>query len=390
MKISIKNSEINIGATIFYAISLLFVMEIPYLNYVLPKWTTIQMFLQLIVFFLFVFRAIQKTKISKIQWAIWIFCGIYILSTVINGGNILGCFSETLNTITLSIMFEYGIKHNKKELITAACLYFSIIFLINFATIVLVPQGLYGTSNLLYSTRENWFLGYRNVHIVFIQSYIMWNSIRIIGKHKRIYKTIYLIYAWSAVSLLIADSQTSLIGVMISMILLPILQFRSNRINNIITYGIAYLAIWFSIVMFRIQDRFAEFITGMTGRSATFTGRTFIWDDTISFIKKNPIIGYGKEENTVRQLKAITVKAAHGHNQILEILYRTGIVGIIVYMYIYSLSIKKLYQYRENDNSKLLSSLVISSLIMCLTEYYSIVFIFPLLVVAYNIDRVTK
>lgn len=73
----------------------------------------------------------------------------------------------------------------------------------------------------------------------------------------------------------------------------------------------------------------------------TFTSRTFIWQHTLNKSLESPIVGhgYGISRLTMGEVPNVYFDVAHCHNELLEVFFNTGVLGLIpiLAMFIYSL-----------------------------------------------------
>ena len=123
-------------------------------------------------------------------------------------------------------------------------------------------------------------------------------------------------------------------------------------------------------MIFRLQNLFEFLIVDVLHRNLTLTDRVFIWDCVIEYIKHKPLFGYGYEYKSIRLLKTNPI-SYHAHNQILEIIYQTGFLGLICISLIVYESIKSLNKYKSYKLSKFLILSLFILLIMMLTEAYA-------------------
>ena len=128
----------------------------------------------------------------------------------------------------------------------------------------------------------------------------------------------------------------------------------------------------------------------MLHKDLTFTGRTYIWDYVLKLIEKRKIIGYGLEDSNFRLSKSTIWQSYHAHDQFLEITYKGGIVGLIIYIMILLKSFKKVYSLRMYKISKFISIVIFSYLIMMLTEFYAFDTYMYIFIFCYNIDCLIK
>ena len=148
--------------------------------------------------------------------------------------------------------------------------------------------------------------------------------------------------------------------------------------------------LFFSIVIFRVQNLFSYLIVNILHKDLTFTNRTGIWDRTIAYINKSILFGSGLEPSTIRSTKNNFIYGINAHNFILEIMYQGGILALISFVAILISACKKLYKYKNNMVSKVVSFVIFVLFLMMITEYYNIQFIFIVLVFAFNIEYIIK
>lgn len=339
--------------------------------------------------FLFVFYMILKNnKVSKIIYFISIYFIILLFTTILNNGDFNNSLNIVFRVISLCLIVDYGIKKNPREFLNALEFILYILIVINFFSLFLFPKGMYIDAS---GYKDNWFLGYKNILILFILPALCVSYINAFYKYGKLKKRNYLLLIVSLISLFIADSSTSLIGIALFVILYMFKNiFKKANFLNIKFYALSSLVLFFSVVIFKIQSYFAFIIENIFHRDVTLTGRTYIWNYVIDFIKSKPILGYGIENSIVRLNKTNYLRTYHAHNQFLEVVYQTGIIGVISMMVIIYKSFKELYIYRDNNISKILSITIFIFSIMMLTEAYSYEYFMYLFVLCYNIKYLIK
>ena len=123
-----------------------------------------------------------------------------------------------------------------------------------------------------------------------------------------------------------------------------------------------------------ILDRF---LTTVLGRSSDFTGRDKIWLETLRMIKEKPIIGYGYRPPIYAHNDFGDV-FPHAHNQILQRLLATGVIGLLQFVVFHVEMIRKI-DLEENSIGRIL--MIATVFAICLTyisEAYKKFFIFYL------------
>ena len=277
-------------------------------------------------------------------------------------------------------MYNYCIIKYQKIFLKSNIIYFTILLIINLITIVLYPKGLYINA---VNAWANWFLGYKNAFILFIIPNIaMSHYLDIINNKKISYTTIFIIII-SLITALLIDSSTGLVGIII--LLLGILlekKLTKIKLFNFKTIIFIYLAFFFLIIVFRMQNIFAIIIENVLNRDLNFTNRIYIWDTALKYIKDSIYFGYGFESSAIRIIKFNYMQAVTCHNQLLDLLYQCGFVGVSI-ISCTLVELNKGIKRITNLKLKTLSLVVLLTyFIMMLSEYYSFnnyIFIFTII-----------
>jgi len=166
---------------------------------------------------------------------------------------------------------------------------------------------------------------------------------------------------------------------------------NKKEIFNSKTYFFAYIISFIGIVILRVQDAFSFIIVKVLGKKLTFSSRTDAWDKAIYYIKQRFFIGYGREENAWIAAKLGEKPFVHAHNTILDVLYKGGIMSLIMFGIMLTLPINQLYKYRKFRLTKLMSVILFCILIMMNfeTRQESAV-LYIALISCYNISCILK
>lgn len=333
---------------------------------------------------------IKNKYISKIILYILLYFLILLVPTILyNFSNLENYVKLLIPTLGLSIVFDYGLKYKTKSFLISNKILLLLLLIINFITIIIYPNGMYIGVGSGYA--DNWFLGYRNNHILYVLPYVIISITLSIFSKDKISKMAMIDTVFGLVSLIIARSSTSIVGLFLLLLYIALEKYISkNSLLNIKNYIITYTILFFSIIIFRIQYLFKFLIVDILGKDITFTNRVYIWDYVLKFIKSKPILGYGYELGEKRYLKTELYRSYHAHNQILEIIYKSGFVGFMFFILIFIDIFKKIYKLKETKIASFFSFSVFTLLIMMLTEAYSFEYFIYLLVLFNHVDILVK
>lgn len=355
-----------------------FIYENESLNELVNMLCIIISFISLILYFWY-------KKTDKLVLAVMLFFFTLFFSTIINNKSIvyfmkiyvplIGCI------LYLNMMQKYSINKFVRNL--SVFLYSMII--LNFISVLL------GNTN---EFERMYFLGYDNSFAPFISisSIILaYFSLWKYGKLKSKYWFINIITIVSCF-MITSSNATFIAFLLIIFDMFMIFKLYNKKFVaknlNLKNYLIFSLVIFILIVLLRFQDFFSYIIIDVLNRDLTFTGRTFIWDRTIEFIKQNLIVGYGVEDF---ELRTFTKGIFHAHSNYLNILLEGGIISFMVYLNIFRVIWDKI----KNNISKIsiivLSFGVLIFFVMSTIEYYSRNYIlYILLFILYYEDVIWK
>lgn len=324
---------------------------------------------------------LKKKFITKFNIYIIIMQVVIVLACLLNHNLNMTTLKVSIESIMLSMFVSYGFKYSFKNIITALKYILTTLILINFITICLFPGGMYvNTSSRMTA---NYFLGIDNIHILYILPF--WFCIYLEKKIYNKFNCITLIVLlMSVLSIIMCWSATTIIGAsIIGGYFLISKIINSKKIFNPITYAITYAFIWIEVIFFNIQKYFSFIIETLLKKNLSFTGRVKIWNLSIRRIIKKPFLGYGVENDALRN---IVINGSHAHNFILEMLYQGGIVLLSVFIFISYLVIKKLQKFYEHPFSKFFSIALFSFFIMMIMEAYTISFVLFIMTFCYYVD----
>lgn len=121
------------------------------------------------------------------------------------------------------------------------------------------------------------------------------------------------------------------------------------------------------IAVFRLYDVFEFFIVGVLGKSMTLTNRTVIWDRSIDAISSNPIFGVGTGDDFY--LFSV-LGTNHSHNMFLEIMFRSGLIGFVLFLVLLYLIGRKVVAARYEPTTQILVASFLCLLVLCVFDFY--------------------
>lgn len=286
----------------------------------------------------------------------WFLCGSTLLNYI--RGNPVNIKNGILNFSIIGgliLLTETGLQRHTRVFLYSFMLVGTITSLINAFTIfaygyeggmreITMEFGRYTSENYFFFAEDNatFFWTWPVMVITWIY-YFRYNKRRkmlIWASFFSVITIISYIYMWSMMAMMAVISE----GIILIIMYHGIKRYKTQKVitimsgnrkihvGSIFTFNKAVLSgIIASILLVftRFLSRFTSLIEGTLQKSITLSGRTNIWERAIFRILVSPIIGYGNESVEMSTAK---LGINHTHNFILEILYRGGIIGLLLFM----------------------------------------------------------
>lgn len=194
------------------------------------------------------------------------------------------------------------------------------------------------------------------------------------------------------ITIIATKSVTSIFAIVIFFLIIFIGKFiKKKRFVLKICYIIVYV-IWIIFFTFIIKGKFINnFSSLFINKSSTLSGRTIIWEKSLYFIKKNPVLGYGYDntligDTTNYSMQYENVFPNDTHNSIIFMLLSSGILGTVVLIYIITKTLNRSLLVVEKDEKYFyILAYITAILIRGLTEscfhYPHLIFVLYLIII---------
>ena len=319
--------------------------------------------LQIFMFFICMIKYtlfLKRNKKISFIFLITVFWGIFILSTFLNGhGKMHEAIEPLITTFSLCSIYIVNLKKNE-EFIDIASFYFKLLIYINFVTILIFPNGLYLVEG---NVNAHYFLGHRNNSVEYILPALLFSIMKDFNKKGKYSVSTFLLLIASVLSVILTWSANAILVLffVIAVLFIP-LKDRINKCLNIANFSIAYIVLFFSIIVFKLQNHFEWLIVGILHRSLDFTNRVRIWDKTLYWINKSFILGYGFENSEYKELKIYHPNSCH--NYLLDFMYMGGIAMVLVLVLIIILTAIKIKKAKDNKICKIIEMFILAYFIL--------------------------
>lgn len=343
-----------------------------------------------LLFFYLLFKHVTLKIFNKGLFFQLLFFGAIAVPTLAYSGDTRSLCIVVMQVMALSLYANYGCFIYGVDFLRLTGLVYFIYAIINLATMILLPNGLFA----LEAAEHSWFLGHKNTLIKYLLPGVYSIGLSaLINKSKFDFLTILYMFITIATTI-IGGSSTSIVALTI-LALCWLFKSKQLKINKLITFyaPLIYNLIFFVfIVVLRMQDRFAYLIENILGKQLTLTGRTGLWDRILLNIAYHPLNGYGLEYSETIQAR-LNYWNVSAHNIVADYLYEGGICCIIIFVILFVVIKKRLdrlngeYElvYIFNNIMFLAFSIVWSTDTFVRTN---IQWIFFMLIIAYNLPSI--
>lgn len=349
--------------------------RIPVLEMTIDVWRGVSF--AIMVFWLVITR--RKISLVVALAAVWQFS--ILVSTMMHHGEIYKCIVTAFSM--LSIMLLYDVASKEDEIFLSSQLFcFELVIYVNLLTELLYPNGMYVANSFPYA--PNWFLGYYNGYTKYCVPALMfaWLYKEKSGKKLRTYLLTGGILL-SAILVFAGGFALSLL----CMILVFLFFKNRTRIFNYINYWLIHIFFFFFIFVLKLQNLFSWLVDDLLGKMVSLLSRMDIWEQTLVYIRKSPLIGYGVQATATRVAEYHSTWKIHAHNMLLELLYQGGFIGLGLWICIVIVAGRKLMRYGYTMESKIISVAFLGWCIATLVEPFTTPFLMGMFVIAYRSNR---
>ena len=250
--------------------------------------------------------------------------------------------------VAVVMLVSMLVHRRPKELLAGVLLAACGLSVCNVVSMVLFPGGVYAAEFYFYDNRN---AAYQNSFLSLACSLLLDYAFR-----KRFsLRSLMVFVVVIAQTLLSGSATTSLAMLFLVASLLAIQKKRMRGFFNGLTMLVGSGILFLLVVVVRIENHMGPFIAGVFGKSITFSGRTPIWDLAFTLLDgQHVVFGYGVSGN--EYLIINQVHYYHTHNIYLDVLFTSGLIGLMLMLCLLGLTAIRLYKCRHNISVAVLSS----------------------------------
>lgn len=247
-------------------------------------------------------------------------------ATFLVGGKFVE-WGAMMNTFGI-VLFTYTcLAYSEKSFYNGASIALGTYVVINFATVVLFPGGVYRTAvydmNFFLSYRTAWLPVYLFSSVVVLMNYIKYRSKLTVAWAIIVMASIFIsmILVWTATGLFC-------FGLALLVYIFCKIFKRGKPINMGIIIAVEAV-VFVMLAIIRQQEKFSFILVDLLQKDLTLTERTRIWDNAIQSISKHPLLGIGGVDDEIKT-RILGFGATHAHNFYLSAVFQYGFVGLIL------------------------------------------------------------
>ena len=325
------------------------------LGFTFPLSISISSILIILLAILLLFQEDIRGKIKKLLSSKWMLSILALLFLYYISPLFFGLFTDTswvLKRVSLLLILPilYSFSFSQKTINLSVIAFLCSMFLSSVIALADNYEIIQFTKNWTWSA----FLQYTE-HNVFLAIALLLSFYTLFRVKLSLFnRNILLVFILTFLfSLFTEGGKAGQLVFIISIILFFIFHFKYKR--TLMFFSVLSIFI-FSVVIYHsspiVKKRFTHEIKSIRSAEPSFRNNLFIY--SVDLIQENPIIGYGTGSFTdvfkeVNKSTKRTVDYSHKtpHNNYLYIWFELGIIGLIVFMFIFYFQIKELLQKKD-------------------------------------------
>lgn len=307
-------------------------------------------------------------KISAFLIVTAVFNLLFLISTYVNQGDLKKALIYVINIIGVCILTELAVKFSFPAFLKAVFYLLSGLLVLHLISQFVFPNGIVLTD---YYSNACYFMGIDNR----MAPYLFLELLVTILYSEFFYRRI----TWPAlgmlavVSLIILKSWSASALVGWAIFVLFLVLFYRRKLGRFFQFGVlsaAYIVIFVSFVVLRLQNLLSFIIVDVLHKDLTFTHRTEFWDVALSHIRDHWLLGMGVPWEKGHVWSDYYLKFYNGHNIVLELLLVGGSLLLIAFLAVLFFCGRRVMSARPHPWASLVSAVLFSFFMVMLLETY--------------------
>lgn len=312
----------------------------------------------------------KKVTISMFTKGMICYELIYVLITIYRNGNLSQSVIVAATVIGELILFEIAIKKGQKnfaDFLNLICRILSVYVILNLISIWLLPQGFDLTEN----KSPIYFLGIHNRFIFWMLPLISFSCLSAYLKRGKLSYKQYIIHFICLFTLLGRNAVGGALGLLLFYIFWILIQKRKAVWADYRLYLIVYITFWLALTF---SDSLVSLtnITLLNNKEGSLAARLNLWTKGINYLAtdlNHLLLGYGLEIDNVIKVK---FWYSHLHNNLLNVAYQTGIIGVVTYCIPFVSLIRPFLEFKYDNSARIVSFTLLIFFMILLVDTYDI------------------
>lgn len=372
-----KKGYINIYICIYVVLFL--IIPVTVIDAILPKLYDLLKLISVSIMFICIFiKIIKDKKIDNFDLIMFINSIALLIISTLKHTIMYNVAFSIISLFVIPVFVKNSLSKSKNALQALYYLYVAIV-LLNSITILY---------KIKISYQTYFFIGGKNAVSLTIVPAMLIIYIYSVSKYGKLTYFNIAMLMLCIISLIASGSSTAIV---IAAIIIMYYFTLVKKINiSLKKYIFIYLVIFILIVFGTaiLEHTFLNtIIKEAFNKDLTFTNRTKLWEISLEYFLKSPIIGYGKNNTIIYDNTRGMLDQSH--NMILQLLLSGGVVSLVLFIITIYISYNKL-NFKNNMEKTILFYFFVYSIIG-LTE--SIVFIYQLWMmfsIGYSINKICE
>lgn len=266
----------------------------------------------------------------------------------------------------LMMMIDMGLQREKKSLLRGMTGALEFWVYLNVVSFAIFPRSL-----TLDGSAPGWMLGNRAFYYRILFPALAFALLRYQACGRQYALRTALMALLALITIAHQGGGTALVGIALWMGLMLWCNRRAlPRYVTPFVFTLLAAAVFAGIQYFDLQNLFASLITGVLHKNTTLSGRTVIWDRTMTVVFNNPITGVGYLPVAYMHELLGGASYSHTHNQLLELLLHGGMVAVALYLAAVYFASAEAVKYRRSRQTKLIALLLCAFSLMGVAEIF--------------------
>ncbi len=275
----------------------------------------------------------------KLDWGlilIFLLQACLVVSSLLNKANVSYSVKKLLMIMDIVLLTSKNLKYNAAGFIKSVYWLLYVCIAIHFVTLFLFPNGIFTSYYDYQGTQipylKHWFLSTGNNYVLFVLPAFFLDRIRLSRRHSKTDLISLTLYLMGFAGMFKSMASTSLVACLLFVGFAVLLEWKKIPMPSLKVYILLGVT-FFVLLVFGDLGNLLGRLLGKGENAVTFTGRTKTWAMAVDWIRQSPIFGYGYEREALLISKfGGNNTATHCHNLYLDLCYRTGLVGLSVFL----------------------------------------------------------